>query len=367
MKYSIKIWTIADLISAYEKEKLILDPPYQRNYIWSLSDQKELIDSIKNNHPIPNFFFLKKDGSEYEIVDGQQRTRTILGYYKKLFADKQGEFYNEKKDAKFLEYNIPITIIEEINKKESIEKFYSVVNNSGVHLNRPEILTAKHFDTQLLRLVNELASSKKITELDIFTSSTLKRMNDIDFISEIIVLLKYGHTDKKLKVDQAFSEDISKIEYVQLKMDFNIIIDIILNFNKIYILKKTRYKQRNDFYTLFSFLMGTIDFEREYLNYFYRILVLISNDIKPTQENCEPFKTYALNCVTQSNSKSARDERLKFFNNLFLNTNTKSNSLQKQILTFYNLSLTDTIRIGKYLTLDFEKLVTVKSNVEFEK
>jgi uncharacterized protein with ParB-like and HNH nuclease domain len=85
MKFKIEEWTVSVLIDLYKKGKLLLDPPYQRNFIWTKRDQESLIDSILNkSFPLPSFFLLKKDGNTYEMVDGQQRTRTIINYYQKL-------------------------------------------------------------------------------------------------------------------------------------------------------------------------------------------------------------------------------------------------------------------------------------------
>ena len=62
-----------------------------------------------------------------------------------------------------------------------------------------------------------------------------------------------------------------------------------------------------------------VELEKEILNYFYKILVLIGKDITPSNEESESMTTYAYYCVTQSNSKKARLNRLEFFNDLFLN------------------------------------------------
>ena len=366
MKFEINTWTIKELIDAYNNDILILNPPYQRNYIWSLSDQRTLIESISKGHPIPNFFLLKKDNGKYEIVDGQQRTRTILGYYTGLFSNKNNRLFDAEKDKGFLDYQFPVTILSEIDPNESIEKFYSMVNGSGIHLNRPEIMTAEFYDTKLLTLVNELASSKVLKSLDLFTAGSLKRMNDIDFISELVVLLKDGHTDTKLKVDQAFVEDITNKDYNDLRTEFNRVFEVISRFNEIFPVKKTRYKQRNDLYTLVSFIHQQKDLLNDSLDYFYKVLVLIGSDIRPTQDKCKPFKEYAINCVTQSNSKTARDERYKFFKNVLLNSKNKPNSVQKDILKYFGITNSELKKVQKYWTLDISKLADLKSLIEFD-
>ena len=60
MKFLINIWTVDDLLNLVENDKIDLNPPYQRNPIWTISTQKHLIQSIKDGAPIPNLFLFKK-------------------------------------------------------------------------------------------------------------------------------------------------------------------------------------------------------------------------------------------------------------------------------------------------------------------
>lgn len=366
MNYKITTWTIKDLVDTYAAEKLILNPPYQRKFIWSLGDQRTLIDSILKGHPIPNFFFLEKKDGVFEIVDGQQRTRTIIGFYNQLFTSFDNKLFDSSIHKNFLSYKFPVTILSDIQPSESIEEFYSMVNGSGIHLNRPELMTAEHYDTTLLKLVNELAASSQIKKLELYSDGSLKRMNDIDFTSELVILLKEGHTDKKLAVDQAFSTDITSKQYDDLKILFNNVMGRLLMVNSIFPIKKTRYKQRNDFYTLVSFVKENTQLSDEALVYIYKLLVLIGGDIRPTQEKCLPYKEYAINCVSQSNSKLARDERLKFLKQLFLNSSSKPNRVQVQILSFYGLETSDMKTVQGFRMVDIEKLSSLKSTTIFE-
>ena len=46
MSFKTEVWNIKELITLYDKENLNLNPPYQRNAIWSIQAQKLLIDTI---------------------------------------------------------------------------------------------------------------------------------------------------------------------------------------------------------------------------------------------------------------------------------------------------------------------------------
>lgn len=338
MKYKIEIWSIGDLIEKFEKKTLNLNPEYQRRFIWTLKDQQTLIESILKGYAIPNIFLFLKDG-QFEVVDGQQRIRTILGFYKQVFKTQKGEFYDEESIGSiFKNYLIPVTVINAIDEGESIEEFYSLVNSAGIHLNRPELKKAEYFDTNLLKLVNDLCDNEKFKSLSLFTELTTRRMNDMDFVSELVTLMKFGITDKKKSVDKLFEVDLSDKEVIEYSNLFNDVMDYFIGFNQFYKIKSTRYKQRNDFYTLFDLVKTNMRYGKDILNRTYELLVLFNDFIVPSNEDCEPFQEYAFNCISQSNSKNARETRRKIFNDLFFNKENTANKAQKKVLKFFGLS-----------------------------
>lgn len=359
MKFEVTKWTIAELQEKYEKGHLNLSPKYQRNFIWSIKDQQYLIESINKNNPIPNFFILKKKLNELEMVDGQQRSRTILGFLNGQFKDVKGDFYSKDNYQNLLNYTFPVTIISDV-EGESIENFYAIVNKTGIHLNKPEVRKADYYDTILLKLVNDLANLKSIKKLNLFSQTSLKRMNDTDFISELVILMIKGHIEKKTHIDSYFEKDISIEESKDLKKGFKEVINRIITLNDCFEISKTRYKQRNDFYTLFDFLYKNKELSDETVLTFYKVLVIIGKDIKPSQEDCKPLMEYARNCVTQSNSKLARERRLDFFKELFLNTNDQPNQTQIEILAFYGIREKGLKKIEHYFTIPLEELNTTK-------
>ena len=372
MIYKIEKWTIKKLLDYYEKDKINLSPPYQRNEIWSLKDQQYLIKSIKNNWPIPNFFILVKEDESFEMVDGQQRSRTIIGYWNGKFKDENKEIFldefkknqsNKEKLEKFLKYNLVVIKIAKLMKEESIEEFYALVNSSGLHLNRPELKKAEYFNTKFLELITELIDNNDIKELNIFSKITSERMNDLEFVSELVALIKYGISEKKEKVNSMYELDITLEEYEKLKIKFLSVINIIKDFNSITPIRNTRYRQKNDFYSLYYFLLKNNDLDRETLKYFYKLLVKVSPEIKPYQENCEPFRNYAINCVTQSNSKNAREERNRFLCGFFLNKKNTPNDTQEAIMNFYGVDYSNTKSMSGYTLIDIDKIQ--KSEEEF--
>jgi hypothetical protein len=366
MKYRIETWDVNKLIKVYSDGNLNLNPPYQRRFIWSLEDQQILIESIEKNYPVPNLFLLEKENGKFDMVDGQQRTRTILSFFNGGFDDLNGNKYQKQQHHNFDRYKISVIIIESITNNDiSIEEFYGLVNSAGVHLNRPEIKKAEYYDTNFLKLINNCNLYSSFKELGLFTDNVLKRMNDIDFVSELVVLLKEGITDKKEKVDKIFESDLSIEECEHLENRFKTISDSILELNNIYPIKKTRYKQRNDFYTLFGFFNSHV-LSKDYKIYIYQIIVLIGGDIYPSNEECVSLQNYARNCVTQSNSKSARLERQNLFESLFLNKKERPNDVQKDLMSFYEMTHhKDLKKRDYYYTINLDQLKILKPGISF--
>ncbi len=63
------------------------NPPYQRNYVWSVVKATYFIESILLHGEIPPFVIYEKDGT-WEVIDGKQRAETIVRFLNGQFALK---------------------------------------------------------------------------------------------------------------------------------------------------------------------------------------------------------------------------------------------------------------------------------------
>lgn len=365
MKFQTETWPIRKLVELYAQNKIKLDPPYQRNPIWALKSQQKLIETITQGMPIPNFFVKALGDGVFEMVDGQQRARTILGYERNVIPDENNIVFSRKLDIsrnrkalsdEFYSYPLNVTIILELPPEWTIEQYYALVNSSGLRLNRPELKKAEYFTTLFLKLILEVAASEQIKSLRLFNVSTVSRMNDVDFISELLALLQFGISDKKEKVDEMYEDDISETNYAALRTRFFEVIAHFTRFDRIHPIIRTRYKQKNDFYSLFHLFNLVKDVEAETLDYFYQVLVKIGRYVRPSQEDCEPLMQYAYNCVTQSNSKHARTERHKILSEILLNRGRELNATQRALLDFFHMTEEQTVQLSGYLTLDFSSI-----------
>lgn len=184
-------------------------------------------------------------------------------------------------------------------------------------------------------------------------------MNDRSLIEELAAYLFKGITDKRNAVEDLFESKIdnekANVQYVR----FCKIIDRIKAFQAIKPINQTRYKQRNDFYTLFCFIDVHIEDTIEVQMEQFKVLVFISNNglISPSNDEYDLFKEYAINCVSQSNSKRARELRLSFFEALLANQSKDPSEEQLQLIEFANNELDKELplkKCNKYLLVEIE-------------
>lgn len=366
MNYIIKELTIKELYNLIEDRKLDLRPPYQRNFIWGKKDQQLLIDSIEKGFPLPNFFIYQRPNGILEMVDGQQRAETICRFINGDIKDLKNRTFNEIMDKdRFFSYKLNVTLLSDVkeSKGENIASFYALVNKQGMHLNSAEINKAQYSDQGFLLLVEELLETKEVSCLDLFSTKTKTRMNDRTLIEEIVAYMKFGFFDKREAVDELFISPPTEEETITIKEDFLNVIRRIVELNNIYPINKTRYRQRNDFFTLFSFIHKNNDIlSDDLLNYQFRLLVWVddNNMIRPSNEEIELMQKYAYACVAQSNSKKARETRLSIFELLLLHKSDDNNAEYEGFLEdlrdVFNMDEIPHIHKEVYSIIDYSKL-----------
>ncbi len=67
------------------------DPDYQRNYVWDDDKATYFIESILLGIKLPPIFVYKRKDGVSEVLDGQQRLLSILGFLKKEYLDEKNE------------------------------------------------------------------------------------------------------------------------------------------------------------------------------------------------------------------------------------------------------------------------------------
>ncbi len=79
------VYTITQFLEWQRGKTLDLNPVFQRRQVWKPSAKSQLVDSIVRGYPIPIIFLrqvqdMKTLSSRMEVVDGQQRLRTLISF-----------------------------------------------------------------------------------------------------------------------------------------------------------------------------------------------------------------------------------------------------------------------------------------------
>ena len=102
--------------------RIDLDADYQREKVWSKSDQEKLLDSMLRDIDIPKIYLAKISNNkqfDFECIDGKQRMLTLLNFFKPNQDEKNplsAEVFNKKYTYKQLKKEHP-------KHAEQIEKF----------------------------------------------------------------------------------------------------------------------------------------------------------------------------------------------------------------------------------------------------
>lgn len=78
--------TVFEIVRRIRDERFIMDPDFQRDFIWSLEKQSKLIESMVMRIPLPVFYLAERDDGKTVVVDGLQRLTTFLRFLNNDFA-----------------------------------------------------------------------------------------------------------------------------------------------------------------------------------------------------------------------------------------------------------------------------------------
>ena len=78
--------TVGEIMGRMEKGRYILDPDFQRGFVWPLDKQSRLIESCLMRIPLPVFYVAEAKDGKIIVVDGLQRLTTFQRYINNKFA-----------------------------------------------------------------------------------------------------------------------------------------------------------------------------------------------------------------------------------------------------------------------------------------
>lgn len=83
--------TIVDICRQMERQRFLIRPPYQRSEVKNRNKSSAIIESILLGIKLPPIFVYKRKDGVSEVLDGQQRLLSILGFLKKEYLDENNE------------------------------------------------------------------------------------------------------------------------------------------------------------------------------------------------------------------------------------------------------------------------------------
>lgn len=271
-KSTAKIITVSDLVQWHAKKELELSPKYQRNSVWNEKAKSYLIDTIVRGLPIPPIFMRQRvdvntKTTNREIIDGQQRVRSILEYVvsesyaikkshnRPLGGKKYSELDPETQEA-ILEYEILAEVVTE--KDESvIYDMFARLNSNNIVLNPQEIRNSKYWG-EFKVLVYRLSSKYR----DFFLSSKLlsdgdcARMRDSELINSMLILLSEGIVEETPtyieNIYKKYDKDFAASDIVEAR--FCAIMDIVEKIYEYFNGATGCFKNKNYFFTMYCVL-----------------------------------------------------------------------------------------------------------------
>lgn len=270
--FDSRTYSINDFLEWEDSSQLELAPKFQRRSVWNDTARSFLIDTIIEGKPIPKVFIRQKLNpttrkSIREVVDGQQRLRTILSFMKDGFtiSKKHNKIYgglhfselsaiDDDIQSQILNYEISVDLLVNMSDSDVLDVF-SRLNSYSVTLNDQEKINANHF-SEFKVLADSIAHKNNDFWLNnkILTEQKVLRMEDVQMTADLLIGMIDGiKTKKQIKksyevFEKEFNEDAD-----ELADRFAAILNLI---SKIFDdnLSKREFRRIHVFYSLFMSL-----------------------------------------------------------------------------------------------------------------
>lgn len=210
--YDSRTYSINDFVEWDASKQLELNPRFQRRPVWTDKAKSFLIDTILRGKPIPKIFIRQKINvttktSVREVVDGQQRLRTILSFIKDGFvvSKRQNPTYGgllfsqlpEDIQAQVLSYEVSVDLLINLPDSEILDIF-SRLNSYAVVLNEQEKINADHFGP--FKVLADRIGHKYYdywTNQGVLSSKQVMRMLEVNLVADLLIAMLEGIKAKK--------------------------------------------------------------------------------------------------------------------------------------------------------------------------
>ncbi|WPP49655.1 DUF262 domain-containing protein [Catalinimonas niigatensis] len=108
--------SIEDISRQMERQRFLVRPIYQRNEVINKNKSSAIIESILLGIKLPPIFVFKRSDGISEVIDGQQRLLSILGFLGKEYLDENKNLVKSEKDRFSL--NLQNGILKDLHRKK---------------------------------------------------------------------------------------------------------------------------------------------------------------------------------------------------------------------------------------------------------
>ena len=211
--------TIHDVTRRIDQGRYVMDPDFQRDFIWPEDKQSKLIESVIMRIPLPVFYLAEDDEGRVVIVDGLQRLSTFDRFVKnklklrladrsdlngKSFSELPPKFQNRVEDCNLIFY----VIDSKVPERARLDIFERV--NGGVPLTRQQMRNSLFMGKATRFLKNE--AQTETFRLATGGSLRTSTMRDREFVNrfcafQILTATGYRRDD----MDEFLAESLRKL------------------------------------------------------------------------------------------------------------------------------------------------------------
>jgi hypothetical protein len=227
---------VSDFIAWAKTGTLILSPSFQRRSVWPAGAKSYLLDTIVRGLPIPILFLRdqKTDLDSFEpkreVVDGQQRIRTILTFlvphlvknfdsgrdnftikrvHNKDLAGKEFKDLPAEVRQTILDYQFSVHVLPSSVDDREVLQIFARMNATGIKLNSQELRNAAYFGEFKTSMYSISAEQlPRWRKWRIFTEAQISRMAEVEITSEFAQLMIKGVVGKTQKAIDKLYEDL---------------------------------------------------------------------------------------------------------------------------------------------------------------
>lgn len=315
---------ISELYKRIKEKTLILQPEFQRKFVWTPSHKEGFIDTILKGLPFPEIYTaqsgidIEKIETQEVVVDGQQRLSTLVQYIdepedSKVFGKTVPKFKDLGTDTQkeFLNYNVVIRDLEDISS-ELIREIFKRINQTKFSLEQVEIQNAV-YDGEFINTAKEILKSIEGAHIPIFSESEMSRMSDLHFILSVMSTLEIGgYFTRDVEIEKMIA--LYNDNFPNKNLAQETIISVLNGIKSMNLEEDSIWYRKSNFFTLVVELSKVKELNYDTIK--PRLLDLEKNVLanKYTPRGDNEFATYYGYMYTGTNSRQARVIRSEIFN-----------------------------------------------------